>query len=147
MNMTLWNPIKEMDEFFDRYNQSARRALSQGDSHLSMPDWSPSVDVDETDTEFNIKAEMPGVKKEDVHVSFDNGLLTIKGEKKDEKTEGKKGKNHRKECFYGSFSRSFTLPDGIKAEDIKADYKKGVLKITLPKSEEPKLEAKKIEIK
>jgi len=112
-----------------------------------MPDWSPSVDVDETDTEFNIKAEMPGVKKEDVHVSFDNGLLTIKGEKKDEKTEGKKAKNHRKECFYGSFSRSFTLPDGIKAEDIKADYKKGILKITLPKSEEPKLEAKKIEIK
>ncbi len=147
MNMTLWNPLKEMDELFDRYNQNAKRALSLDVNGLAMTDWSPSVDVDETDTEFNIKAEMPGVKKEDVHVTYDNGLLTIKGEKKEEKTEGKKGKNHRKECFYGSFSRSFTLPDGIKLNEIDANYKKGVLTLTLPKSAEVKPETKEIEIK
>ncbi|WP_299873517.1 Hsp20/alpha crystallin family protein [uncultured Cocleimonas sp.] len=147
MNMTLWNPLKDMDELFDRYNQNTKRALSLDTGGLAMADWSPSVDVDETDTEFNIKAEMPGVKKEDVHVTYDNGLLTIKGEKKEEKTEGKKGKNHRRECFYGSFSRSFTLPDGIKLNDIDANYKKGVLTLTLPKSEEGKPESTEIEIK
>jgi len=147
MNMTLWNPIKEMDDLFDRYNQTARRALSIDKDALSMPDWSPSVDVEETDKEFNIKAEMPGVKKEDVHVTYDNGLLTIKGEKKEEKTDGNKGKKHRKECFYGSFSRSFTLPESIKLDEIDASYKKGVLTLTLPKSEEVKPKSTEIEIK
>ena len=147
MNMTLWNPFKDVDDFFDRYNQTARRALSIDKDTLDMPDWSPSVDVEETDKEFQIKAEMPGVKKEDVHVSYDNGILTIKGEKREEKSEGKKGKKHRKECFYGSFSRSFTLPDSIKLEEIDASYKKGVLSLTLPKSEEVTSKSKEVEIK
>ena len=73
--------------------------------------------------------------------------MTIKGEKKEEKTEGKKGKKHRKECFYGSFSRSFTLPDSIKLDAIDASYKKGVLTLTLPKSEEAKPKSTEIEIK
>ena len=117
MNMTLWNPIKEMDDLFDRYNQTARRALSIDKDALSMPDWSPSVDVEETDKEFNIKAEMPGVKKEDVHVTYDNGLLTIKGEKKEEKSEGEKGKKHRTECFYGRFSEKTNLKKLLQMPD------------------------------
>jgi len=147
MNMTLWNPIREIDGLFERYNQSARNALSLGENTLAMPDWSPSVDVDETDKAFQIKAEMPGVKKEDVHVEYDNGILTIKGEKREEKSEDKKGKKHRKECFYGSFSRSFTLPDSIKLEDIDASYNKGVLSLTLPKSAEVKSKSTHVEIK
>lgn len=147
MNMTLWNPNKEMGDLFERFNQNAMQAMNMDMDALSMPDWSPSVDVNETDKEFKVKAEMPGVKKEDVHVTYDNGLLTIKGEKKEEKTEGEEGKTHRRECFYGNFSRSFTLPESIKLDGIDASYKKGVLKLTLPKSGEEKLKSTEIEIK
>jgi HSP20 family protein len=141
-----------MEELLDRYSRSSERsikgsnrALAHRDSSLELlSDWRPTVDVEEKKEEYLIKAELPGVKKEDVTVSIENGLLTVKGEKKFEKEEKDK-KHHLVECSYGSFMRSFTLPTGAKAEMVNAEFKDGVLKLTVPKTEEEK--TKQIDIK
>jgi HSP20 family protein len=111
---------------------------------MVVADWVPSVDVSETDGEYQIKAEIPDVKKEDVKVTVEDGVLTIQGERKQEKEE--KGKKyHRVECSYGSFVRSFTLPDLVDEGKVKAEFKDGVLNLKLPKSEKAK--PKSIEVK
>ncbi|MFO8083807.1 MAG: Hsp20/alpha crystallin family protein [Desulfobacterales bacterium] len=105
--------------------------------------WIPKVDVSETDDHFIVRAEVPGMDKDDINISLSNGLLTIQGEKKQEKKEEKE--NYRfVESRYGSFSRSFRVPGGVDADKIDANYKDGVLKVTIPKSEEEK--SRKIEI-
>ena len=102
------------------------------------------MDISEDDKEFLIKAELPEVKKEDVKVTVKEGVLTIRGERKSEKEE--KGKKyHRMERFYGSFERSFTLPDEIEAGQITSEYKEGVLTVRLPKN--PSAKPKSIEVK
>jgi HSP20 family protein len=99
--------------------------------------WSPSVDLSETEDKYEITAEVPGMKKEDIRVSFDKGVLTLNGERKFE--EEKKGKNyHRMERSYGRFERSFQLPEEVKPEQIKAVYQDGVLSVEIPKTEKPK---------
>lgn len=104
----------------------------------------PAVDISETPQQYDIRAEIPGMKKEDVKVSVNKNVLTISGEKKEEKkTEDKK--YHRMESYYGSFQRSFVLPDGIKGDKVTADFKDGVLAVVVPKSEETK--EKTIDIK
>lgn len=106
-------------------------------------DWSPRVDIAETDSEFIIKAEIPEVKKEDVKVTVENGILVLHGERKQEKEE--EGKTyHRIERHYGIFNRSFTLPETVVAEKVKAGFKDGVLTITLRKTED--VEPKAIEV-
>ena len=143
MNLSVWDPFREMEVLLDRYGRSARKSLAKSDDQaFEVGDWMPVVDIDETEDAFVVKAELPGVEKDDVSVNIDNGVLTIKGEKKIE-TEDKK--RHRVECAYGSFVRSFTLPQEIKAEKIEAEYKNGVLTLTIPKSEEAK--PKQIEVK
>jgi HSP20 family protein len=143
MNLSVWDPFREMEELLDRYGRSARKSTAKSDDKtFEVGDWMPVVDIDETEDAFVVKAELPGVEKDDVSVNIDNGVLTIKGEKKIE-TEDKK--RHRVECAYGSFVRSFTLPQEIKAEKIEAEYKNGVLNLTIPKSEEVK--PKQIEVK
>jgi len=109
-----------------------------------MVDWSPTADVTETSDAFVIKAEIPGVNKENLSVSIEHGVLTISGERKHEMNEAEQGKRHI-ERYYGSFSRSFTLPDNINVERINADYTDGVLSVTIPKMDAPK--ADKIDIK
>ncbi len=136
MNMIVRNPFREMEDILERYTRT-NRPLMEPDTDISVPDWSPTVDIEENDDAYTIKAEMPGVNKDDMEVNFDNGILTIKGEKSEEKTEDK-GKIHRTECSYGSFSRSFTLPEGIKEDKINASYKDGILLLTVPKAEEKK---------
>jgi HSP20 family protein len=124
----------------------SRQALPQanGKETMVVADWVPSVDVSETDGEYQIKAEIPDVKKEDVKVTLADGVLTIQGERKHEKEE--KGKKyHRVERSYGSFARSFTLPDLVDEEKVKAEFKDGVLNLQLPKSEKAKPKA--IEVK
>lgn len=143
MNLSVWDPFREMEELLDRYGRSARKSLAKSDDKtFEVGDWMPVVDIDETEDAFIVKAELPGVEKDDVSVNVDNGVLTIKGEKKIE-TEDKKC--HRVERAYGSFIRSFTLPQEINAEKIEAEYKNGVLNLTIPKSEEAK--PKQIEVK
>jgi HSP20 family protein len=92
---------------------------------MIVADWAPSVDISETDGAYQIKAEIPDVKKEDVKVTLEDGVLTIQGERKQEKEERGK-KYHRVERSYGSFVRSFTLPDLVDEEKVKAEFKDGV---------------------
>ncbi len=125
---------REMDKFFeDFFRRSGLQAR-----------WGPAVDVVEKAGSVIVRAELPGVEPEDVDISVSGNTLTIKGEKKEEKEE--KGKSYyRVERSYGSFCRTINLPDGVVADKAKADYKDGVLQITLPRSE--KLRTKKIPIK
>jgi len=104
----------------------------------------PKVDISETPQQYDIRAEIPGMKKEDIKISVNKNVLTLSGEKKEEKKIEDK-KVHRMESYYGSFQRSFVLPDGIKADKVEATFKDGVLAITVPKSEETK--EKTVEIK
>jgi len=143
MNLTVWDPFREMEALLDRYGRSSRKTLAKSDDKtFEVGDWMPQVDISETKEAFIVKAELPGVEKEDVNVNFENSVLTIRGEKKVE-TEDKK--RHRVECAYGSFIRSFTLPQTIKADKIEAVYKNGILNLTIPKAEEAK--PKQIEVK
>jgi HSP20 family protein len=111
---------------------------------LTVADWAPSVDISETEGEYHLKAELPEVKKEDVSVMVQNGVLTLQGERKQEREE-KGRKYHRVERSYGCFMRSFSLPDHVDETKIKAEFKDGVLHLLLPKSEKTKPKA--IEVK
>jgi HSP20 family protein len=113
---------------------------------LANGDWSPRVDIAETDNEFIIKAEVPEIKKEDIKVTVDNGVLNIRGERKQEKEEKNK-KFHRIERFYGSFSRTFTLPDNVDEKKIEASFKDGMLNLQIPKVEEVKPKAIEVKVK
>jgi HSP20 family protein len=107
---------------------------------LRVADWAPSVDISETDSAYLIKGEIPGVKKEDVKVTIQDGMLTIQGERKQEKEE--KGKKfHRVECSYGSFVRSFRVPEDADENKVKAEFKDGMINVTLPKSARAKTKA------
>ena len=106
----------------------------------------PTVDVSETDKAYEITAELPGMDEKNVEVKLANGSLTIKGEKQDEKEEKKKD-YHMRERSYGSFERSFQVPDGVDADKIEANFKKGVLTVILPKSAEAQKAEKKITVK
>lgn len=147
MSMVRWDPFRELEEVSDRLNRVfGRSALpatrGSGDTRegfLSF-DWAPSVDIAETPDAFEIKAELPDVKKEDVKVSVEEGQLRISGERKQEKEE--KGKRfHRVERSYGSFMRSFALPENVDDAKLSAEYKDGVLKVVLPKTEKAKPKA------
>jgi HSP20 family protein len=108
-----------------------------GKENLTVADWMPTVDISETESEYLIKAELPEVRKEDVKVTVENGVLTLQGERRQEKEE--KGRRfHRVERSYGSFVRSFTLPESVDEGGVKAEYKDGVLALHLPKSEKVK---------
>ena len=104
----------------------------------------PAIDVVDTPESIQVKVELPGVKKEDVEITFKDDVLTIKGEKKEEKEE-KSENRYYVERSYGTFSRSITLPSSIKSDKVNASFKDGVLEVTLPKAEEEKV--KKVEIK
>jgi HSP20 family protein len=113
---------------------------------LSIADWTPSCDVSETPEEYRIEAELPGVKKEDLDVNVENGVLTLRGERR-EKKEEKAKKYHRVESSYGSFMRSFTLPDDANGEKVDADYKDGLLTVRIPRTAPKESKARKVEIK
>jgi HSP20 family protein len=145
MNMTVWNPLREMESMLDRYTRASGRSLANGDTEMGFTEWSPTVDIEEDDSNYLIRADVPGVDKKDIDVRLDNGVLSISGEKKEEKETGKGTKLHRTERYCGSFSRRFTLPTAIKADKVDASYKDGVLSLTIPKAEEAK--PKSIDIK
>ncbi|MER3419034.1 MAG: heat-shock protein Hsp20 [Chloroflexota bacterium] len=108
--------------------------------------WSPTVDVYEADGKLVIEAELPGVKKEDVSVTYADGILTIEGERKEEK-EVKGARYYASERFTGAFSRSFAVPEGIDPNKISAEYKDGVLKVQVPLPAEAKAQPTKIAVK
>lgn len=144
MALVKWDPWREIDDLFHRYTRAVGMPRTGNQASLEPGDWSPQVDISETAKEFVIKAEIPEVKKEDVKVTVENGVLTIRGERKQEMEE--KGKTfHRVERQYGSFIRSFTLPDNIDAANIKASFKDGMLGLQIQKTVEAK--PKSIEVK
>jgi HSP20 family protein len=144
--LTKWNPFRELEEIQSRlsslFGRTPLRGL--GEETMTVSEWTPLVDITEDEKEYLIKAELPEVKKEDVKVTVEDETLSITGERKFEKEE--KGKKyHRVERAYGSFMRSFTLPEGTTGDKVSAEFKDGVLKVHLPKSEEVK--PKSIDVK
>jgi HSP20 family protein len=145
--MTRWNPFKELEEMEKRvspyWGRSAGRTEA-GKEAMTVAEWSPLVDITEDEEEYVIKAELPDVKKENIKLTVEDNVMSISGERKYEKEE--KGKKyHRVERAYGSFLRSFTLPDAADGSKVNAEYKDGVLNVRLPKSEKAK--PKSIEVK
>jgi HSP20 family protein len=140
--LTRWEPFREMEDFQNRLStlfgrMPLRRPDGHGREEITLADWTPLADITEDEKEYLIKAELPEMKKEDVKVTVENGVLTISGERKFEKEEKKK-KYHRVERGYGTFVRSFTLPDDADANKVKAEFKNGLLTVHLPKSEHAK---------
>ena len=153
MNLVRYEPtslnfplFREMEEMSDRLNRlfgTWTRPVN-GKEPLTVVDWTPSVDIQETDTEYLVKAELPEIKREDVKVTVENGILTLQGERKHEKEE-KNRKFHRVERSYGTFLRTFTVPTDADEAKVAADFKEGILRVHLPKTEKPR--PKMIEVK
>jgi HSP20 family protein len=145
-NLIPWRGHKEVDRFrgeIDRlFDEFFRR--SPFDRSFEKGEWMPSVDISENEKEIVVNAEVPGMDSKDIDISLSGRVLTMKGERNQEKED--KGKNfHRVERRYGSFSRSFELPADVDENKVKATYKDGVLILNLPKSKEQSI--KKIEVK
>ncbi len=143
-----WDPFKELEDMERRlatlFGRPVRRREGEKEA-MTVAEWSPLVDIEENEKEYVIKAELPEIKKEDVKVTVESDVLTIAGERKFEKEE--KGKKyHRVERSYGSFARSFTLPEDADGTKVSAEYKDGVLRIHLPKSEKAKPKAIEVKI-
>ena len=148
MNLVKWDPFKELEDVSTRLNRLfGRPALPVGSDRemLSLADWMPSVDISETDNAYLVKAEIPGVNKDDVKVTIEDGMLTIQGERKQEK-EDKDKKYHRIERSYGSFMRSFRIPDDADESAVKAEFKDGMLNVTLNKSKKSRSNAVNVAI-
>ena len=141
------NAFRELEDMMTRLNRlvgEGNTAGREGQEAMTMADWVPRVDVLETETEYLIKAELPGVEKGDVKISVQEGVLTVAGQRQMEKEE--KGKRfHRVERPYGTFVRNFTVPDYVDDNGLTAEFKNGLLTVHLPKSEKAK--PKSIEVK
>jgi HSP20 family protein len=150
--LTVWKPFREMvpfdfeqmrremDRLWDSFFEGRGRRRGEEEA-----EWYPSLDVAETKNDIVVKAELPGMDQKDIDISLSNGVLTIKGQKKQEKEE-KEENYHLIERSYGSFTRSIQLPGDVQSDKINATYKNGVLKVTLPKSEEAKKKEIKIKV-
>src|SRR4030081_1088326 len=120
--LTRWEPMGDLEERLSSLFGRAPARRGNGREELTLADWSPLADITEDDKEYLIKAELPDMKKEEVKVTVENGVLTISGERKFEKEEKKK-RYHRVERAYGTFVRSFTLPDDADANNVNAEFK------------------------
>lgn len=142
MLLTRFDPFKELRTLEDRINEAFSTEVSKN----VLSNFSPSVNTREGEYAYHIDVDLPGVKKEDISVKVENNVLTLKGERKT-KEEVKKEDYYKMESSFGSFLRSFTLPDNVDAENIHAENKDGVLEITLPKKEKKVKTAKEIKVK
>src|ERR1051325_2143151 len=134
-----WDPFREFEEMHSRLASLFGRPLRRGDGeeNITAAEWAPLVDITEDDKEYLITAELPQVNKNDVKVTLENGILQIQGERKIEKDE-KGRKYHRVEQAYGSFVRSFSMPDDADASKINAEFRDGLLRVHIAKSEHAK---------
>ncbi len=134
MSLIKWQPFGDFDEAFNRMLPAllGRNAGIRSGNGGKFA-WAPNADISETDQEYLIRAELPAVRKEDVKVTLDQGMITIHGERKEDK-ETRDEKFHRVESFRGAFTRSFSVPDNIDETAIRADAKDGVLTVHLPKT-------------
>lgn len=135
-NLSRWDPFRELEDMSERLNRIFGQPTSRllGDNGaMALAEWSPAVDVQETESEYLVKADLPDVKKDDVKVQLQDGMLCVSGERKQEKEE--KGKRfHRIERACGRFERRLTLPTDVDPTKVAADFTDGVLKVHLPKS-------------
>jgi HSP20 family protein len=138
MAIIRWDPYRDLMTLQERMNRMFDESYRSrgGEESLSTRAWAPAVDIYETKEALVVKAELPEVKKDDIDVKIDNGILTIQGERKCE--EVKDEQVHRRECQYGFFSRSFSLPTTVDPNKINANYKDGVLTVSIPRKEETK---------
>jgi HSP20 family protein len=143
-----WNPLREMEEAqirFNRFLGGFPNRIGSGEAHsLAVADWSPEVDISEDDHGYLLKADLPEMKKADVRVTVEDGMLSVSGERKSEK-EDQKTKFHRIERSFGNFRRSFTLPEDADSTKVTAEFHDGVLKVHLPTT--PIARSKAIEVK
>ena len=144
-----WNQLRDMEEAtqnrFNRFLGGFPNRIGNGETHsLTVADWSPEVDITEDDRGYLLKADLPEMKKDDVRVTVEDGVLCVSGERKGEKEDHKR-KFHRIERSFGNFRRSFTLPEDADSTKVTADFRDGVLKVHLPTTARPK--SKAIEVK
>jgi len=151
MALIKWNPErellnieKEFSRMFDLLGNRFGNKTNDETEQYGLADWAPLTDIYEDDNNFKLKVDLPGIKKEDVKISYSDGQLSISGERKQE-TENKNSKYHRVERLFGKYYRSFALPKKILEDKIEAEFKDGQLIINIPKSEEAK--PKQLEIK
>ena len=146
------NRLRELDEAQNRFNQflggfpnRMGNRMGNDEAHsLTVADWSPEVDISEDDQGYLLKADLPEIKKDDVRVTVEDGILCVSGERKTQK-EDQKRKFHRIERSYGNFRRSFTLPEDADSKKVTAEFHDGVLKVHLPTT--PIARSKAIEVK
>lgn len=131
MNLIHWSPFRELDDVFERFARPG--GLQQRSLLGDKLDWRPAASITENDKEYLVKADLPEVKKDDIDIAIESDILTIRGERRVEKSSEDE-KEHRRETFYGSFSRSFGLPADVDQDAITADCKDGVLTVHLPKT-------------
>ena len=147
MSLMRWDPSRELEEVSERLNRLFGRPIATretGKEALATPDWAPALDIVETPEEYVIQVEVPGITKENVKVNVMDGILRIEGERRQEKEE--KGKKfHRIERCYGTFLRTFGLPEYVDETQVRAEFKEGILTIRLPKTQKAK--PKTVEIK
>jgi HSP20 family protein len=148
--LTRWNPLREMEDLHRRLSSvfdlapGRQGTPNAAEENITVPEWAPAVDILEDEKEYLIKVELPEVKKEEVKVTVESGTLTISGERKAEKEE-KGRKFHRVERYFGSFERSFSVPDDADDTKVSAEFKDGVLRVHLAKSERAR--PKQIDVK
>jgi HSP20 family protein len=145
---TRWDPFKELEEISERFSRVFGRLPARreaGREALTVADWMPTVDIKEDEKEYLIQAEVPGIDKKDVKVTIQEGVLSIQGERKQEKEE-KGSRFHRVERSYGTFVRSFTLPEDVAEDKLKAEFKDGMLLVHLPKTEKAKPKAIEVRV-
>jgi len=136
MNVIRWDPYRDLSSFADRFNRALGTVAGrERDEELNLGTWIPPVDISEDKDRITLTAELPGFTEDQVEVQMEGGVLTIRGERKFE--DEQEGRNfHRLERSYGTFVRSFTLPNNVDRENIHASFKNGLLEIDLPKREE-----------
>jgi HSP20 family protein len=133
MHVIKWEPFRDVDDLFDRFfAETVRRWPRPGEQAQAVQEWAPRADVTETDGEYVIKAELPEVRKEEVSITVQDGVLTLSGERKQDKREDSE-RLHRLERQYGSFARRFALPENADEAGIRAESRDGVIVIHIPK--------------
>ena len=146
MRVIKWEPFRDVDDVFDRFfAETMRRLPRQAVQSPPANEWAPLADVSETDGEYLIKAELPEVRKEDVSITVQDGVLTLAGERKQEKREDQE-KTHRIERCYGSFARRFALPENADEQGIRAESRDGLIVIHIPKQRVVEPQPRQIQI-
>ena len=146
MKLTRYTPRKDLwnlEDHFNRMFETFLPARLRDDRRAG--EWAPAVDVYESEKAYVLKAELPEIEEKDVHIHVEGNILTLTGERKHEE-EVEKEHYHRTERFYGTFTRSFALPETVDRDKIKATFKRGIMKLEMPKKEEVKPKEIKIEV-